>query len=573
MAFTDLEIFVFSRGLLGCRLKEIPTNLLGQFSRSPNLEIVQSRICTSFPTSINEEHFANSKRYTLTEAKDPNNFSMKPTVEAFRRVIFGGKAIHSGILSAFVSYLIQSPTGIERTDIKNLIPGSEKNISKWIKVLSMQEIIYLSDSGRIIHFNRSIIDPHAVRLASTSVPVELEPEMLTNAKSIIRDHENGIPYDSLKSLLQAEDSVMQEIITNLESQGSYKLLESSEARKIIYMNENNSKINILLSICHSLRLFLLSEQSKELKQFKKEVDMTDEHMVEILEDKGFKVIEIRYKYMNSDFLVYDNGVDEDSDEFRDLVEKAQSKIARYFKHKIQATFLRNPVMTVLDNNYCPILKERVMVFYKFISAKISKTNGFFYLCVNSLKTMDFHSFIKIVPLRAEFQFLEIMTEVVKNEKLPKKYFESLSEEEFASLNSQYLELAKKYSVADVLEILGDGSEAKACLLQRVCLSEFEKILISVVKYNIFEGFSDDKYIYFEAIEGIEGYIDRTLQSIVEEGEVSEPFVQYPGRRLFYEHITKFSPHEFYYMAKKRIDEDLKGEEKEFFSKKLLGFEE
>lgn len=94
-----------------------------------------------------------------------------------------------------------------------------------------------------------------------------------------------------------------------------------------------------------------------------------------------------------------------------------------------------------------------------------------------------------------------------------------------------------------------------------------------MKYNIFESYSDLEYIYFEKIEGIEKYIDRILLEI--SNEVSDqqmPSIPYPARRQFFDQICGFSPDEFYSKTRELIENTFDGVYREFFMKKLQGFE-
>ena len=102
-----------------------------------------------------------------------------------------------------------------------------------------------------------------------------------------------------------------------------------------------------------------------------------------------------------------DGVDENSIELLSAFDKVKSKIVIYFKFKVQNIFMRNSFLTSFDNHFSAFLNERVLILYKYVTSIMNRFDGFFLFNKYIVLQMDFYLFVKIIPLRLEFQFLEI----------------------------------------------------------------------------------------------------------------------------------------------------------------------
>lgn len=619
MSLQELEKFIFYKGILGCRLDKVPDRLLAQIDDCTALEIVDKSAVKDYPYSINDFEFCYPETYNLEEINNFSEYVLRPKVDAWRELIFLGRPLHSGILAAFISIVVQNPDGVDKKFVKSAVVGSEKNISKWLRNLTELNIISVENKKAdedIIYFNKDLIEGESVnyvpneeseKIAKLAAKKKddkkknmatLEKEknqkqvkapktkldiikLMEQAISAIKDHQHGIPIKSLRVWLNINEEEMSALIEKFDSMKGFEVVRvANEPVKIVYKgtkeNEmfNFEAVTFLVGMCKTYKIFLLSEQPKELKSFKNSVGISDENLLEIMERNGFKIIEIRYKYMNSDFVIFSSEINENDEELLSIIEKAKNKIARYFKVKVQNIFFRNSFYTIFDNNYSPFLKERVLLLYKFINEQIEKNNDFFTLNSESILEMNFYAFVKVIPLRAEFHFLEIISDIANLEsaRMGKKYFEGLSSDEIERLNEKCLKIAKNHTLGEILNKLLDGTDCKNNLLSRINIIELDKILLSLVKYNIFEGFSDSKFIYFEAIDGIESYIDRIFQNIIDDGNEAIVYVPYGVRKNLYEKIGEFSPEEFYQKTKEIIEKTFEGSEKDFFMKKLQIFE-
>lgn len=612
MALNDLEKFIFYKGVLGCSLDKVPSDLLRQLDEANTLEIVDSSVTMRYPSSLKDLHFCMAGTYSLNKCMEYHRYVLKPKIDAWRSIVFLGKPLHSGLLAAFMSIIMQNPDGVDKKYVKSCVAGCEKNMSKWLRNLSEHNIIRVvsrSAEHETIFFNKDLIEDRNVTylekgnlnktykmiakknekqmldtLPGSSLKarnMEIQ-EVLEKAISAIKDHQHGIPVKSLKVWLSINDEEMVDLLEIISSMDGFQIIKNDNVPvKIIYKTMidlsgiSEDAKTFIIGICRTYRMFLLSEQPKELKTFKNSANISDEEFLKIMEKNQFTILEIRYKYMNSDYLIYRSDIDDNNEDLIDLLEKAKNKIARYFKVKVQNIFFRNSFLTTFDNHYTPFFKERMLVLYKFICQQMEKHAGLFFLNNNSILDINFYSFVRVVPLRLEFQFLEIISEIacLSSARMGKKYFEGLLCSELEVLNEECVLIAQKYTLGDVLSLLPDGSDSKNALLARVNILELDKILLSLAKYNIFEGFYSSKYIYFEAIQGIDGYIDRIFQTIIDEGNDSlNVYVPYGVRRMLYERIAEFSSEKFYSGTKDVIEEMFHGAEKEHYMKKLQSFE-
>jgi len=607
MELQELEKFVFYKGVLGCSLNVVPKELLEQIPHANHLEIVEKDVCQAYPISINDSSYNNVKTYKIDELNNYEDYWIRPKSESWKKIVYNGRNLYSGNINSFVSLAMQHPEGIVRSTLKGKLPNFDsKSYSKFMKMLEEMNVMHKKlneENQEIIVFNREIIEnqqrcePEPKRIPKTGetngksqkakpryAPKidEVDDQMIEKAKEAINDHPNGMPLKSLKMFLNVSDGVVNGVAEKFRSMENYNVVKKpNSSTKIIYTGlmkldyADKEAVESLVDMCKSLKIILISEQPRELRNLKAAMGINDEKLIEILDDSGFKIIEIRCKYINSDFLLFSSEVDEHDSSLLELFEKAKSKIARYFRLKVQRTFLANNSLVPLDNNYSPSLNERIAYFYKYIVQQMKKNKMFFYFTAESLMDMDFFTFIRLVPLRTEFHFVETMAAVTKEngkKGISRKTLETMSVNEYEDLNSRLLDIAKSYTVQDILSALPDECDAKKNLLNRIQVLEFDKILLSLVKYNIFEGFSDAKYIYFEEIEGIENYIDKILQTIKEDPADSNLHISYPHRREFYDQISELSPDEFCSKTRELIDSCSDGPKKEFFMKKLQLFE-
>ena len=245
--------------------------------------------------------------------------------------------------------------------------------------------------------------------------------------------------------------------------------------------------------------------------------------------------------MNPDYVAYLDGVNENSIELLSAFDKAKSKIVRYFKVKVQNFFMRNSFLTSFDNHFSAFLNERVLILYKYVTSIMNRFDGFFLFNKDIVLQMDFYSFVKIILLRLDFQFLEICGLASENHELSvdRKNLEACNLSEYEDINARCIEFAKNTTVEQVLSRLPQGSEQRQNFYARIGVFEFEKTLFSLIKFNIFEGFSDDKFFYFEAIENIDNYTERMLLTIPEKWPDSACNVPYPVRKVFHEKLMSF----------------------------------
>lgn len=601
MSLSEVEKFVFHRGLLGCNLTEIPNNLLAQIPTAETLEIVHAKNSESIPQSINDPTYSSVEYFTLDQIQDLENYVIRPRAVSWKKVLFDGRNLHSGNIAMVCSLLLKHPEGLTRKELKSQIPNSEKSISKWLRLLAETGTIFIKTNEEFqefIYFNfdlfdnigkaREKIEPEAssnLKRSKNISNIVVDQDMIEKAIDAVKDHPNGIPIKSLKMFLNANDQAMKVVIEKFKAMENYEVVENNGTPQKIQFSipfkseyANAETINFLVDMCKSFKIILLSEQPKELKKLKAAMGIDDLKLIEILEDNEFKTIEIRYKYMNSDFVLFSSDVEETNSFLIETFEKAKMKIGRYFKNKVQNTFFKNISLTAFDNNYSPCLEERIRYFYNFILNQMKKNNMYFVFTNEILLEMPFLTFVKAVPLRVEFQFIEIMIAVLKYKKIfPKNRvlsLDQLSLDEYNTINNECLKYADRFTLGEILRILNDDNPLKKSLKSRINVVEFEKILLLLIKYNIFEGFFDLNYIYFESIDGIGNYIEKILSTIKDDSEEQSMtnFAPYPVRKELYNKISSFSPDEFYSKTKELLEDTSEMYNKEFFMKKLQGFE-
>lgn len=491
MGLLDVEKFVLYKGILGCPLRELPDNLVHEIDKADALEIVEAEDSLGIPHSLINASAPNT--YNINEIDSKGDFVIRPKHEAWRKIVFNGKNIHSGNMAAFCTLAIQHPEGLTKRFVKSRIPSSEKNLSKWIRRLEKANVLHMemaSDDAEIIKFNYDLIERQGEPGVVAAMPASRSTlkrssetlatdETVERAMEAIKDYPNGMPTRRLRALLNASDGVLKAVIGRFRTMEDFQVVENNgKPLKIMFTGTIKTKyidaeiVEFLLDMCRSLRVIVLSEQPKELKKMKVAMGIGDERLTEILEDNDFKIIEIRSKYLNSDFVVFSPQVDDTDEELIAAITRAKSKMARYFRTKIKNTFFKNIYFTSFDNNYSPHLKERVMCFYRYIAEQMKNNAMFFFFSNETLLEMNFFSFIRSVPLRTDLHFIEIMTQVGKrsgrfSEETTKRQLESLGPGEYDKINTECLGMAKKYTLGQVLDMLEDSAESKINLLARV----------------------------------------------------------------------------------------------------------
>lgn len=606
MELLDAEKFVALRGILGCPLADVPSKFLNAVDSSEILEIVVHDDNLTVPDSL-LYNLPKSKTYSLKELKSYTDYDVRMNFEAWRALAFNNSRLHAGRLAQCVSVLMANPHGVTRKTIKGLIPNSEKNIHKWVQQLAKENVICIENvnGSEILKFNFDLIEKaNKLPAQPTTHPkdndatvtttkdygkAKVTNEIVQQAEKVIKEHENIMPIRDLQESLMLEPETAELLVDKLGERPNYQVhMLNGKYDKIEYIGEmntmfaTNDMVDFLIDMCRASRILVMSELPKDIKKMKASLQLDDERFLDVLEDSDFSIIEIRSKYISSEFVIFSDTVSDTDFELINIIEKAKAKVVKYFRTKVKYTFLKNVYLNAFDNNYLPCLKERVLHFYKYIVSQMECSSYYFYLNSAKLLDMDFTTFIRCVPLRLEFQFIKIVSEIAKkNRKLKSSVDLPISLENvdnipgdvFEKLNLCCLEAVSSLTLGDVLGMLKKGSDAYNALASRINICEFDRILQAFLKYNIFEGFNDDqKYLFFEHIEGIEKYIEKILSDISDDpNEVAGCSISYPARKKLYDLICDLSQDEFHSKTLKLIEQNFEGDAKEFFLKKLQTF--
>ncbi|ELA41430.1 uncharacterized protein VICG_01535 [Vittaforma corneae ATCC 50505] len=456
MELLGVEKFVALRGVLGCPLIDVPSEFFSEIDDSEILEIVAHDDNLTIPNSL-LYHLPKSETYSLKELKNYKEYDIRLNFEAWRVLAFNNSRLHAGRLAQCVSILMTNPDGVTRKTMKSLISNSEKNIHKWIQQLVKEKVIYIENNhgNEILKFNFDIIErikkfpddvftrneasalnsvqqtTHSNNNETVAIATKkngspkLANGVIQQAEKTIKERGNVIPVKDLQASLMLESDTMELLVDELAGRLDYQIHQLNSKPNIIeYIGEMNTRfvkndmIDFLIDMCRASRIFLMSELPKDIKKMKVSLQLDDERFLDILEDNNFSIIEIRSKYISSEFVMFSDTVSDTDFELINMIEKAKAKVVKYFRTKVKYTFLKNVYLNAFDNNYLPYLKERVLYFYRYITSQMEYNDYYFHLSQNHLLNMNFITFIKCVPLRLEFQFIKIVTEIAKkNRKL------------------------------------------------------------------------------------------------------------------------------------------------------------
>jgi hypothetical protein len=637
MFLSELEKFVFHKGLQGCPLNDVPADLLNTFPDSKLLEIVKHENNLELPSSLVEIPIEENA-FDLESLENRENFDIRWKLEYWRRLAFKGYKQHSMMLAKLIVILCNEPNGITKEQISTkygkaarkivvqyrddrdpnkLFSYNEQDqtyhyINEWVMenkefpddlFTSNQYAGFKKHTPDVSNTKKKSIESSTEKIESPFLPtqksiensVELSPmksklvddEKFAQIETVVKQHEKGVTMTYIRQKFNLNSKESFYCLEEFKKRKGYLVSKDRSGTKILSLGEmenkyfDNEMVKFLIDICLTTRIFLLSDLPKELKKMLVTMNMSDDQFIGILEDQDFNTIEIRSKFIGSELVIFSNSVNEEDPDLLDAFERAKTKISNYFNLKVKQIFLKNVFMNSFDNNYSSLLKERVMYFYKFIHDQIKLKNDFFHLTNESLLQMSFSSFVRCVPFRSDFQFLKIAFEAAKKFKFLKNYFlnfktgifDEITSSEFENINIALLKEFQNITVADLLDAFKVGSDFHKNISSRINVYEFERIVYSLVKYNIFEGFSTAEYFYFEQIEGIEKYIDKVLSEINDDAsETAAIKIPYPIRKDFYDQICDFSQDEFIQKATELTNSLFEnGTVKDFFMKKIQSF--
>lgn len=634
MRLLEVEKFIAKCGVLGCPLDSIPKHLLDEISQSKIIEIVLHSDNLVIPDSI-MHNIPVIPVFSIDEINEYKKYDARIKIEIWRRIVFKEAKLHSGRLAHFISILMNNPDGLPAREIREQVPDAGKSFSKWVKLLKNEGIIHTSigeDEIQHITFNFDVINDiqldtpsqssrssnsrkssdsarTATPIKSPSTPIkssikpsntpvkpqklpkstELTEEHIDKAISLLKQHKDGLKDTSIGKLLNIDMSLLPKIIEIFKRNSDFEVKVKNNVNppliKIKYIGTleteivGNEIVDFILDMCRAERIIILSDLPKEIKNMKTSAEINDEKFMEILEDNGFVIVEIRSKFISPEFVVFSDSVEEDDPMLLHMIEKGKNRIQKYFKTKVKYTFLKNMYFCSLDNNYSPYLKERLLYFYGFVCEQMKCNNNFFCFDAKSLLNMNFLSFVKCIPLRGDFQFIKTISEMLQMNKTIDGgiltnivNLEDALETEYENINSECMEIAKGITLGDVLNSLRKNSEAFKNLESRLNIHEFDRVLQSLINCNIFEGFVDEDYLYFEKIDGIDSYIDKILSEITDETvDGASNFASYSERIKFYDMIRDIPQEQFLTKAYDLVNDNFDGNARDFFIKKLQAF--
>lgn len=632
MRLSEIENFVFKKGILGCPLEEVPEDLLDQIKESHALEIVNHSANLTFPTSLTEKT-PDSEVHQLDDLETFKDKDLRFKFEMWRRLIFKGEKFHSIAMAMFVQMMLDKPEGVTKAEVYEKFSSRNNRIKEWIDRLKKCDAITVKDDVYIYNielvdgtidlpddlftspaycitfkqaFDLGLIDkiprvniPKNLKdkdelpiqnkrgLVKMNLSQLLSPERMQQIQKVIKEYPHGIELGILKKRLRMTKVELNHLVDVIGKDKNFLVTNNGKnPDKISYLGEMNCSfvdsqmVNFLVDICLSAKYFILSELPKDVKKMKTSMNVSEEDFITMLEDNNFSIIEIRSKFVNPEFVAFAPSIESDDQKLIALFDKAKEKLSLHFKTKVKFVFLKNIYMNSFDNNYSPSFKERVNLFYHFIVSQMNINDGYFYLNNFTLLNMKFSTLVRCIPFRSDFQFLKMAQDASRSLKplrnsfqnFKDKKFDELTSEEFETINRELISIFENYTVADILKAFKLESEEYKTLYSRIDIHEFYRIILALVKYNIFEGFQSKDYYFFEGIKGIEKYVQKILTDIPDDSaEEAMIIIPYPVRKLFYDQISEFPEEEFYERAKSVIETNYKGEVAEFFMKKLNDF--
>lgn len=582
MRLLDLEIYVAKKGVLGCPLTEIPKELFSEFERTKMVEIVLHEDNLEMPIMLVSQS-ATTKLYRLKDLESYEGYDARLNFDSWRVVIFNGTNIRSTKLAKCCMLLIEHPEGLDRNFIEKSIPAVKSDLSFWMSQLKSSNAIIIERKGnkQIFKYNFDMLKKERELLPDIYSETNNEP-LISNPVSKANEAVNKKEAEEKEDLVSRvlKTPLSQDIKEARQNADEIAKTEPSDGG----INKSTELVNTdtldqIVNLCKIANILVLSELPKQIKKLKAGMKITEDEFLETLEDNGFKVIEIRSKYISTEYIVFPETINEKDALILKVVDRLKKKITNYFKVKVKLTFLKNTQLNSFDNNYVTNLKVRVMYFYEYLVVQMKKNGGCFYFNLESLLDMNFVSFIKCVPLRLDFQFLKIATEFIKKTgkeagALQKKMedLENLEGADFERLNRKCLQILEENTIREVLEGIAENTELFKNLSQRVNINEFDKILQSLVKYNIFDGYADDSFLYFEYLENIEKYLENLPFDMKDDSTDSIGHgIPFSDRKRFYDMICEFSQEEFYLKVQSIIDENFQGETRAFLTMKLQSF--
>lgn len=375
---------------------------------------------------------------------------------------------------------------------------------------------------------------------------------------------------------------------------------------VINKNITTEQIDeIIIKTFEKEKVVLLSEQIDRIIQIKPSAFTGGiAKFLAFLENMGFFVVEITSKFISAEYIIFK---DKESTEnmllYEHLLEKAKLKIGEAFKNKLKQTFYKNTFFSYFDNGYISALKVRVRTFYNYILRNIGenvlKDGKGFVFDQNALMKMEMNVFLTLIPLKYENLVPELVNSIIDNYKnnsndeniaMDNAVMDSLDNivdnsniikdylknDELVSFDDVYSICSKLFNVltvGDVMKYIGNESQAEIYFKSKVTIKEFEKIFRAIVKFNIFESFENEDYIYFELIEGVEDYLEHIFDKITNDAaDVPSTQIPHSLRKDIFDKLLELSQEDFIIKAKEIVTNDIKDiPVKKYYLRKLSSF--
>lgn len=317
--------------------------------------------------------------------------------------------------------------------------------------------------------------------------------------------------------------------------------------------------NALLKYVRDRGVVLLSECKSEIEKICPGVFAAGEsRFLDFFEENDFEIMEIRSKYISAEFIIADSNVPKECEAFTAAVGRAEQKIARLFYETIRSAFLVGKNFAVIDNGYAFELRERVRLFYDYVREQMRENDSRFLFDRRALGRMSFSVFVACVPLRYENLLAEAMICVAERRgpipgfdpSAARARLRDNSTDGPGIVHEQAKEAAQHVKLADVLECADCTQLWAQFLRSKARIGEFGVIFNAIVRYNVFEVFEKEGYVYFAVIDDIDDYIEKVLPEIT-----GDPYsrvgacISYALRKNYFEEISKLSQEEFYKKAR------------------------
>ncbi|KAI4291429.1 hypothetical protein PAPHI01_0703 [Pancytospora philotis] len=282
------------------------------------------------------------------------------------------------------------------------------------------------------------------------------------------------------------------------------------------------------------------------------------------EASGFNTVELRSRYVPSQFLVAHPCVTKKDPEFIAALRLAEARMAADFSRKIEKCFFKTPALLCYDNGFEPDIGRRVRILYDFLGGEL-RANGFQLLFDDeTLHRMEFLSYCACVPLQREALLVEAALCYAAHCGASKADFDCAAAKAFldgsgAVAAEMLLEscraLLRGATCGLILQCAGARTALAEYLKQSVAIAQLGLLLSVFVTCGIFELYSTSGLLFFRTVDGMDqkvGSVCDTIDPGVEQTSWP-PLVPLADRKALFDKLHQLPQEAFSQRAKKVIN--------------------